>query len=136
MRRNDVHLWTPAEHAISAAIQAVEEAGASRALTDAIVLLGKARDRVADHVDGVDTDGPHAELGPRASPILRHFRYEHLPHTLQAISRPVGDLARAMDDALPDGPEKQAGLRKLLEAKDCFVRAPLEAAKPAPCRVG
>jgi hypothetical protein len=24
---------------------------------------------------------------------------------------------------LPDGPELSAGLRKLLEAKDCFVRA-------------
>lgn len=26
---------------------------------------------------------------------------------------------------LPDGPELTAGLRKLLEAKDCFVRAAL-----------
>jgi hypothetical protein len=26
---------------------------------------------------------------------------------------------------LPDGPELSAGLRKLLEAKDCFVRAAL-----------
>ncbi len=106
MRRNDVHLWTPAEHAISAAIQAVEEAGASRALTDAIVLLGKARDRVADHLEGADTDGPHAELSPWASPILRHFAYAHLPPHLREVSAPLGDLARAMDDALPDGPEK------------------------------
>ncbi|PRY56421.1 hypothetical protein B0I28_10970 [Glycomyces artemisiae] len=28
--------------------------------------------------------------------------------------------------ALPDGPELTAGLRKLLEAKDCFVRAALD----------
>ena len=27
---------------------------------------------------------------------------------------------------LPEGAEKTAGLRKLLEAKDCFVRARLE----------
>ena len=31
-----------------------------------------------------------------------------------------------MDDFLPDGPEKSAGLRKLLEAKDCFVRSAIE----------
>jgi hypothetical protein len=29
--------------------------------------------------------------------------------------------------ALPDGPELTAGLRKLLEAKDCLVRAALDA---------
>ena len=40
-------------------------------------------------------------------------------------SKPIGDLAKAMDDSLPDGPEKSAGLRKLLEAKDCLVRAKL-----------
>ena len=27
-----------------------------------------------------------------------------------------------MEAELPDGPEKSAGMRKLLEAKDCFVR--------------
>jgi len=27
---------------------------------------------------------------------------------------------------LPDGPELTSGLRKLLEAKDCFVRAALD----------
>ena len=31
-----------------------------------------------------------------------------------------------MDEALPEVPEKTMGLRKLLEAKDCFVRAKLE----------
>lgn len=31
-----------------------------------------------------------------------------------------------MDRELPNGPEKSAGLRKLLEAKDCFVRAALD----------
>jgi hypothetical protein len=34
-------------------------------------------------------------------------------------------MAVAFDVTLPDGPEKSAGLRKLLEAKDCFVRAAL-----------
>lgn len=31
---------------------------------------------------------------------------------------------------LPDSPELTTGLRKLLEAKDCFVRAAIAAAEP------
>jgi hypothetical protein len=60
-----------------------------------------------------------------ASPILKYFDYAHLPEKLQEVSKPIGDLARSMDETLPDGPEKSAGLRKLLEAKDCLVRAKL-----------
>jgi hypothetical protein len=60
-----------------------------------------------------------------SSLILKYFDYEHLPAHLQEISKPIGDLARQMDEALPDGAEKSAGLRKLLEAKDCLVRAKL-----------
>ena len=50
------------------------------------------------------------------------FAYDHLPPHLQAVSKPCHDLAEQMIDALPDGPELTAGLRKLLEAKDCYVR--------------
>lgn len=57
--------------------------------------------------------------------IMNYFNYEHLPERLQAISKPICDAARQMDIDLPDGPEKSTGLRKLLEAKDCFVRAGL-----------
>jgi hypothetical protein len=60
------------------------------------------------------------------SPIIEYFAYEHLPPHLQSVSSPLGTLARMIDTMLPDGPEKSAGLRKLLEAKDCFVRAGLE----------
>lgn len=59
------------------------------------------------------------------SPIMRYFAYDHLPEKLKPTSKAVGDLATLMDVTLPDGPEKSAGLRKLLEAKDCFVRASL-----------
>lgn len=58
--------------------------------------------------------------------LLRYFEYQHLPAPLQAVSRPVGELAKAMDVLLPDGPEKTTGLRKLLEAKDCLVRAAID----------
>lgn len=114
-RRIDLNRMVPAERAITEAMHLVEGMGASPALTEAVVLLGKARDRVADHVD---------VEAPKRSPnaILKYFAYEHLPPHLQAVSKPIGDLARAMDEALPDGEEKSAGLRKLLEAKDCFVR--------------
>lgn len=62
---------------------------------------------------------------PQPAPIMKFFKYDHLPEHLQKISKPIGELAQAMDASLPKCPEKSAGLRKLLEAKDCFVRASL-----------
>jgi hypothetical protein len=56
---------------------------------------------------------------------MRYFASEHLPETLAPISRRCEVLAQWMDEDLPDSAEKSAGLRKLLEAKDCFVRAAL-----------
>jgi hypothetical protein len=50
--RIDIQWMTPAEVAIRDAMLAVENAGGSVALTDAVTLLSKARDRVADHVEG------------------------------------------------------------------------------------
>lgn len=65
------------------------------------------------------------DLKPKYNPsaIMKYFEYKHLPERLQAISQPICEAAIHMDKTLPDGPEKSAGLRKLLEAKDCFVRA-------------
>ena len=60
-----------------------------------------------------------------ASPIMQYFEFSHLPEQLQQVSKPIGELAKQMDDDLPDCAEKSAGLRKLLEAKDCLVRAQL-----------
>lgn len=57
--------------------------------------------------------------------MLQWFKYDHLPTRLQEISKPLCELAEEMD-SLPEGPEKTAGMRKLLEAKDCFVRASME----------
>ena len=59
------------------------------------------------------------------NPIMRYFEYSHLPEKLQAVSADICEVAKKMDDLLPGCAEKQAGLRKLLEAKDCFVRASL-----------
>jgi hypothetical protein len=57
---------------------------------------------------------------------MKFFEYDHLPVKLQEVSKPIAELAHKMNDELPDGAEKTTGLRKLLEAKDCFVRAKLE----------
>lgn len=62
-----------------------------------------------------------------ASPIIKWFKYEHLSPQGQEASKPICEIARQYDAGLPDSPEKSAGLRKLLEAKDCLVRAALEA---------
>lgn len=57
---------------------------------------------------------------------LRWFEFEHLRHpAIREISRHVAELAEIMYIELESGPERSAGLRKLLEAKDCFVRQAL-----------
>lgn len=58
--------------------------------------------------------------------VIKYFVYDHLPLQLQEISKPICELAKLMEEKLFDGPEKSAGMRKLVEAKDCFVRAALK----------
>ena len=59
--------------------------------------------------------------------IMRWFKADHLRDGApKDVSVMVGNLGKAIDEALGDGPEKSAGLRKLLEAKDCFVRQAIE----------
>jgi hypothetical protein len=70
----------------------------------------------------MDAAGRH----PGTAHVARYFEYAHLPAHFQDVSRPFGELAEQMIAALPDGPELTAGLRKLLEAKDCFVRAAVD----------
>lgn len=64
------------------------------------------------------------------NPIMRFFAFHHLPDgPMKETSALVCGTANWMNDNLPDGPEKSAGLRKLLEAKDCFVRAAMPESK-------
>lgn len=63
----------------------------------------------------------------------RHTSTEHMMLMLRpnpnlsglnaAIARDIETLANKLTFTLEDGPELTAGLRKLLEAKDCFIRA-------------
>ncbi len=61
--------------------------------------------------------------------LLQFFEFAHLPEHLQAVSKPFGELAHHLVVTLPRNPERTVALRKLLEAKDCAVRALL--ARPA-----
>jgi len=58
-----------------------------------------------------------------AEPMLQFFEYSHLRPDLQAVSKPFSDLAHSSIGALPRNAERTVMLRKLLEAKDCAVRA-------------
>jgi len=58
--------------------------------------------------------------------ILKYFDYAHLPVELQEVSRLCCKLAYTMTDQCAHNAELTVGLRKLLEAKDCFVRANLD----------
>lgn len=51
-RRICLDRMTPAELAIYNAVEAVERVGADILLTEAVILLQQARDKVADYVDG------------------------------------------------------------------------------------
>lgn len=57
--------------------------------------------------------------------LLQFFKYEHLPPSLQDVSKPFCELAERLVVDLPANPEATTALRKLLEAKDCAVRAVL-----------
>jgi hypothetical protein len=63
---------------------------------------------------------------PATAALLRYFDTDHLPAHLAAVSVPFRTLAHELVARLPQIPERTAGLRKLLEAKDCAVRAALD----------
>ena len=63
--------------------------------------------------------------------MLQFFAYEHLPPTLQAVSKRFSELADVIVMLCPPNPERTVALRKLLEAKDCAVRAVLYKESPA-----
>ncbi len=56
--------------------------------------------------------------------LMQFFVYGHLPKHLQDVSRPFFMLAETISEG-PGNPETTTALRKLLESKDCAVRAVL-----------
>lgn len=61
---------------------------------------------------------------PAVAAILRFFSFEHLPASLQEVSRPFCELAHRTAERSSNA-ETTVALRKLLEAKDAAVRAEL-----------
>lgn len=55
--------------------------------------------------------------------MMQFFSFEHLPEILKEVSRPFCVMAQTIVDSIPRNPERTVCLRKLLEAKDCAVRA-------------
>lgn len=63
---------------------------------------------------------------PAVQQLHGYFAYDHLPPKLQRVSRHFAITADLMLQWIPDSPELEACLRKLLEAKDCAVRCALD----------
>ncbi len=55
--------------------------------------------------------------------MLQFFEYAHLPPHLRDVSMSFYNLAMHIAGTLPMNPERTTALRKLLESKDCAVRA-------------
>jgi hypothetical protein len=55
--------------------------------------------------------------------FLQFFQYGHLPPKLQEVARPFAVLAVHCVETAPKNPESAVGMRYLMQAKDCFIRA-------------
>jgi hypothetical protein len=60
---------------------------------------------------------------PAPDRMLQFFIHAHLPDHVAKVSLPFCQLAEEICATLPGNPERTVALRKLLEAKDCAVRA-------------
>jgi hypothetical protein len=67
----------------------------------------------------------NAKVEGKPEYLLQFFDYAHLPDHLREVSKEFSLLAHRITTMLPRNPERTVALRKLLEAKDCAVRARL-----------
>lgn len=68
----------------------------------------------------------YSHLHPSTLSLLEFFEYAHLPERLQRVSAKFHNVAHELaSDTTLNGPELTVALRKLLESKDCAVRASL-----------
>src|SRR5215471_12114105 len=72
-----------------------------------------------------ETKPPPPSPDPR-NKMIKWFAFDHLPPRLQVVSVEFAALAQWMRDNIARGPEATEAMRKLLEAKDCAVRAFLD----------
>jgi len=96
-RRCRIDLDTPAETAIRKAINAVESLPASPLLTDAVVLLGKAKDKVSDFVEGITlTTNDEPKQLRRAKDALRNIR-ERVEHNSRSKENLCDEITQIRD---------------------------------------
>lgn len=99
-----------------------KDCGEPRSISDAVREAAERAAQPARRGHAGDYDQPRNVDRPA---IMRFFRWEHLPSPMRHVSQAFADLAEWMIANIPDSAERAAGLRKLLEAKDCAVRAAL-----------
>lgn len=94
-----------------------------------------------ERLQGMAAGGPNlgffANRSIRVRRQLRYFAFAHLPEAslIRSVSQRCAEMAVEMTrniDYLDDEDELAEGLRDLLRAKDCFVRAALDANQPQP----
>jgi hypothetical protein len=70
----------------------------------------------------------HADRHAATVQLLRWLEpNRNLPVHVLPVANQIALTADRMVESCPDGPELTVGLRKLLEAKDCFVRSAISA---------
>lgn len=79
--------------------------------------LGEVRERMGLSAKGAGIKAPQPER------MLRFFKYEHLPPSLQEMSKPFCELARWLCEKQQPSPERTKALNELCAAKDWAVRA-------------
>lgn len=72
---------------------------------------------------GIESEGPKDQTTAPIDRMMQFFAHGHLPLHLAQVSAPFCLLAEQIVATLPSNPERTVALRKLLEAKDCAVRA-------------
>ena len=79
---------------------------------------------MSEQVAAGENEQPAKAHHPATQDVLRFFQYGRRDWQLERIGifSQTSKLAHSMAERL-DGPELTAGLRKLLEARDCFMRA-------------
>lgn len=60
----------------------------------------------------------------------RYFAFAHLAGPLRSVSEPFAHLFVTLINLLPDSPELTIALHRLVESKDCAVRAQVDAISP------
>ena len=102
-RRIRMDLWHPAELAIQNAVNEVEKMAADVRLTNAVILLGKARESVADFIDDVTRkDESASEKAHRLVHELSHILPDLDQHLHDVISNESQSQEVTATSGLPE----------------------------------